>query len=175
MRFTHELSYDAAPDRVREMLGDPAFRERVCEAMHASRHTVSVDGATVVVDQTQPARGIPSFAKRFVGDEIRIVQRETWSDAATASLTLEIPGKPGTFEGTLTLAAGAAGAAGDGAAGAAGAAGDGAAGTVESVTGEVRVRVPMVGGKLEGLVGDLFRTALQTEQRVGRAWLSGDR
>ena len=34
---------------------------------------------TVLVDQTQPANGIPSFAKKFVGDEIQIVQREEWS------------------------------------------------------------------------------------------------
>jgi hypothetical protein len=159
MRFTHELTYDAAPEEVRAMVADPAFRERVCEAVHASEHRVSVDeagpGMTVVVDQTQPARGIPSFARKFVGDEIRIVQRETWADGSGGSLTLEIPGKPGTFDGTVRLA--------------------GDSTTVESFQGEVTVRVPLVGGRLEGLVGDLFRAALQAEERVGRAWLAGDR
>lgn len=162
MRFSQELAYDASPENVRAMLGDPAFRKRVCEAMHASRHAVSVEdggaGLTVVVDQTQPARGIPGFARRFVGDEIRIVQRETWTSGTRASITLEIPGKPGTFDGTVSLGGS-----------------PGGAGTVETVSGEVTVRVPMVGGKLEGLVGDLFRTALQTEQRVGEAWLAGRR
>ena len=33
----------------------------------------------------------------------------------------------------------------------------------------------MVGGKLEGLIGDLLRRALKSEERVGRAWLAGDR
>ena len=33
----------------------------------------------VVIDQVQAARGIPSFAQKFVGDEINIVQRETWA------------------------------------------------------------------------------------------------
>jgi hypothetical protein len=33
----------------------------------------------------------------------------------------------------------------------------------------------MIGGKLEGLVGDLLRSALKAENRVGRAWLAGDR
>ena len=46
--------------------------------------TVRIDGAgpgmKVVVDQTQPAHGIPSFAKKFVGDEIQIVQRESWTN-----------------------------------------------------------------------------------------------
>jgi hypothetical protein len=140
------------------MLADPAFREEVCQAMHASHHTVEVQGSgaglTVVVDQTQPARGIPSYARKFVGDEIRIVQRERWTGGAGGALSLEIPGKPGTFEGTLALA------------------GDAAGGTVESLDGEIKVRVPLVGGKLEGLVGDLFRSALQAEERVGRDWLA---
>jgi hypothetical protein len=160
VRFSHQMTYDADPDAVHRMLVDPAFREKVCTAMHASRREVSVDragaGMTVVVDQTQPARGIPSFATRFVGEEIRIVQRETWRDSSGGSLEIAIPGKPGTFAGTLELAA------------------DGA-GTVESVTGEVKVKVPMLGGRLEALVGDLLRTAFRTEEHVGRAWLAGDR
>ena len=33
----------------------------------------------VTIDQVQAADGIPSFAKKFVGDEINIVQAETWA------------------------------------------------------------------------------------------------
>lgn len=160
MRFTHTLSYHVAPSDVHRMLADPAFREKVCEAMDASRRNVSVEPAgeamTVLVDQTQPARSIPSFAKRVVGEEMRIVQRESWTDASSASLSISMPGKPGTFEGTVALVP------------------DGA-GTVEKVAGEVRVKVPIIGGRLEALVGDLLRAALRTEERVGRAWLAGER
>lgn len=160
MRFSHELTYDAAPDAVRDMLAQRAFREKVCAVQHASHSQVSVDGTppgmTVVVDQTQPARGIPSFAMKFVGDEIRIVQREQWDDALGGSLTLEIPGKPGTFTGTVALAAAGAG-------------------TVETVVGDIAVSLPLIGGRLEGMIADLFRAALGAEHRVGRAWLAGDR
>ncbi len=110
----------------------------------------------VVVDQTQPADGIPSFAKRIVGDEIQIVQRETWTDASSAALVVEIPGKPGDFKGRIDVA------------------GD-EDGTIETVAGEIKVKIPMLGAKLEGLIGDLLKKALQSEQRVGRAWLAGDR
>ncbi len=107
MRFSHDLEYDAAPEAVAAMLADPAFREQVCDALHVLRHEVSVQGAgagmTVVVDQTQPAGGVPSFAKKFVGDEIRIVQRERWRDTTKADLDIEIPGKPGTMKGGITL------------------------------------------------------------------------
>jgi uncharacterized protein YndB with AHSA1/START domain len=157
MRFTTELTYDASPEAVHAMLADPAFRARVCEATHASHHEVSVEpassGMTVVVDQTQPARGIPSYARRVVGDQIRIVQRETWSGATGATLAIELPGKPGAVQGSLALA------------------GD-ATRTVETITCEVTVRVPMIGGRLEDLVGGLLQSALRAEQRVGRAWLA---
>ncbi len=142
------------------MLADPAFRDAVCAAMRVLRHEVSVDGAgpgmRVVVDQTQPARGIPPFAQKLVGEEIRIVQTERWSDARHADLEIEVPGKPGTMSGTIVLAPSGTGT-----------------GTVQSVTGEVKVKVPLVGGKLEGLVGDLLHSALTAEQRAGRAWLAG--
>ena len=158
MRFSHDLEYDAAPEAVAAMLADPAFREQVCDALHVLRHEVSVQGAgagmTVVVDQTQPAGGVPSFAKKFVGDEIRIVQRERWRDTTKADLDIEIPGKPGTMKGGITLV------------------GDGTH-TVQTVAGDIRVKLPLVGGRMEEMVGDIFRAALRTEQRIGAAWLTG--
>jgi alpha-ketoglutarate-dependent taurine dioxygenase len=67
-KVTEELRYDGATiQQVNAMLADPAFREQVCEYQHVSRHTVQIKtsgrGMTVVVDQIQAARGIPSFAK----------------------------------------------------------------------------------------------------------------
>jgi hypothetical protein len=160
MKFSHQMRYDAPPADVAAMLADPAFREKVCVAMHSVRHDVDIDGSgsgmTVVVDQTQPAEGIPSFAKKFVGDQIQITQRETWRDASSATLVVAIPGKPGEFNGGIDLT------------------GD-ANGTVETVGGDIKVKIPLLGGRLEGLIGDLLEQALKSEHRVGRAWLAGER
>ena len=41
MKFSHRMTYDAAPADVLAMLADPAFREKVCVAMHATRHDVT--------------------------------------------------------------------------------------------------------------------------------------
>lgn len=159
MQFSHTIEYDAAPDEVYAMLADADFREKVCLAMHAVENEVSIetdgDGMSVVVDQTQPAHGIPSFAKKFVGDHIRIVQAEAWTSPERAVLEVEIPGKPGHLKGEITLKHGS--------------------GTVETVSGEIKVHVPMLGGKLEKLIGDLLGAALDTEQKIGRAWLAGER
>ena len=82
------------------------------------------------------------------------MQREELEDATTAAtLVVEIPGKPGDLDGRHHLAAD----------------GDG---TVETVAGDVKVKVPVIGGKLEGLIGRPAAAALGTEQQVGRAWLA---
>ena len=72
----------------------------------------------MTVDQTQSSDRIPGFAKKFVGDEIQIVQDERWSNPQQATLELAIPGKPGHLKGGITLASNGSG-------------------TVETVTGEV--------------------------------------
>jgi len=157
MRFEHTLRYDAPPHAVFAMLGDAVFREQVCEAQHTTEATATVDGVddtmTVTVDQRRPADGIPSFAKKFVGDSIHIRQHEEWSSATDAKLEVSIPGKPGHLKGTITLRP-----VGDG--------------TVETVSGEIRVHIPIVGGKIEGLIGELLEHALVAEERVGTAWLA---
>ena len=164
MKFRHEIRYDASPDQVYAMLEEPHFREQVCQAMHAVSYDVTIEsgeepteeGMTVVVDQTQPAHGFPSVAKRFVGDHVRILQKETWHDPARAGLEVSIPGKPGHLHADITLTE-----SGDG--------------TVETVSGEVNVHLPVVGGKLERLISDVLGQALATEEKVGRRWLAGDR
>ena len=157
MKFEHTLRYDASPAEVFAMLGDAVFRERVCEAQHVSEATVEIDGVddtmTVSIDQRRPSDGIPSFAKKFVGDTIHIAQREEWSSATDAVLDVTIPGKPGHMKGAITLRPD----------------GDG---TVETVTGELKVHIPIVGGKIEGLVIELFEHALEAEQRIGKTWLA---
>ena len=160
MRIRHQLKYDASPDEVFAMLADPAFRERVLTAMDTVSHDVAVtpagDTTTVRIDMVQRVRGIPGFATKVVGDQTRVVQSERWADRRSAELELEIPGKPGHVRGTITLT------------------GDGA-GTEETFEGEVTVSIPLVGAKLEGVVEKLFVSGMDTEQRVGTAWLAGVR
>ena len=156
-RLTYDLTYEAPLTEVGEMLMDPAFREQVCDAQGALRRTVTVGadggGMKVVVDMVQAAHGIPGFAKRFVGDEIQLVQTERWSDIENATVEVVIPGKPGQMTGTMTLRE--------------------SGGTdTETVSMEIRVSIPLVGGKIESLIADLLRKALKAENAVGRAYLT---
>lgn len=157
-RLTHELTYDAPLTEVGKMLMDPAFRERVCDAIGALRKTVTIGpdggGMKVVLDMVQPATGIPGFAKRFVGDEINLVQTEHWSDIESGRVEVVIPGKPGQMSGTITLR-------------------EAGGTTTETVDMEIKVNIPLVGGKIETLIADLLRKALRAENAVGRQHLAG--
>ncbi|MCW2848680.1 MAG: hypothetical protein JWR90_2654 [Marmoricola sp.] len=160
-KVSEELRYDGATlDQVHEMLADPAFREKVCDYQRVLRHTVQIEsdgqGMTVTIDQVQAAKGIPSFARRVVGDEINIVQTEDWTSPAKGNIHVTIPGKPGEMSGTALLT-------------------EDPDGTTETVNLSVKVNIPLVGGKLEGLVADLLSKALRAEHEVGVEWLAGDR
>jgi hypothetical protein len=160
-RITEKLRYDGATaTQVHEMLADPAFREKVCEEQGVLRHSVRIDprssGMEVEIDQVQAAHGIPGFAKKFVGDEIHIVQSERWSSPDHGDIHVSIPHKPGEMKGTATLA-------------------EDAAGTTETVDLTVTVGIPLVGGKIEGLIADMLSKALRAEHRVGVRWLDSGR
>jgi hypothetical protein len=157
-RFTHDLTYDAPMADVDAMLMDPAFRERACDAQGAVRKTVTITeddaGVTVRIDQVQTADDLPGFARKFVGDEINLVQTETWTDAENARVEVVIPGKPGEMTGTISLA-------------------ESGGVTTETLDMTIKVNIPLVGGKIENLIADLLRKALRSENEVGRDYLSG--
>jgi Protein of unknown function (DUF2505) len=158
-KVSEELRYDGATiEQVHEMLATPAFREQVCDSQGVVRHTVQIErdgkGMTVTIDQIQEAKGIPGFAKKFVGDEINIVQTEDWTAPEKGNILVSIPGKPGEMAGTALLT-------------------EDPDGTTETVNLTVKVNIPLVGGKIEGLIADLLSKALRAEHKVGVKWLAG--
>ena len=101
----------------------------------------------------QAAHGIPSFAKKFVGDEINIVQSEDWTSPEKGNIHVTIPGKPGEITGTALVT-------------------EDPDGTTETVNLTVKVNIPLVGSKIEGLIADLLTKALRAEHKVGVDWLA---
>ena len=158
MKFRHELKYDAAPEAVYAMLGDPAFRESVCEAMECISADGSIeesgDGMSVTVDQMQNTDDLPSFARTFAGDATQAIQREEWAGPNGGTLAIEAPGKPTSMKGTIKLEAAGAG-------------------TTEIVELEIKVKVPLIGGKLEKLMAEKVKAGMDTEHEVGAAYLKG--
>ena len=159
MRLRHELAYDAPPADVLAMVTDPLFWDKVADATGAlsSKATVGTDGAStrVVVDQEQEVAGVPSFAKKFVGESTRAITTQVWT-GTEASYVVDTPGKPTSMKGTASIA-------------------ENGSGSTLTYDLEVKASVPLVGGKLEKLVVELTTEGLEKEQAVGAAWLAGER
>ena len=157
MKFRHELSYDAPPDRVFAMLADPEFRRRSCEAMEVVSADVQLErgpdgGFSLVIDQLQNTRGLPAFARTFAGESTQAVQREEWRSTSVGELSIESPGKPASARGTIRLE-------------------PRGGGTTEVVELDIKVKVPLIGGKLEKLMAEKVAAGMDAEQAVGVAWL----
>lgn len=151
-RVVKELHYEAPVDAVVAMLTDQAFREQVLERQRVLRGSVTIDGEQVRIEQVQHAEGIPSFARKLVGDEITILQQERWTTPTSGDIHVSIPGKPGDMRGTAVLT-------------------ETDTGTLETVDLEVTVHIPLVGGRIEGLIADMLSRAMDKEHEVGVEWL----
>ncbi|MEQ6903395.1 DUF2505 domain-containing protein [Nocardioides sp. YIM 152588] len=159
-RMVHTLTYPADAEAVAAMLADPAFREEVCRSQKATSYDVDVTGGpgagmTVRTEMSLPTDKVPSFARKIVGSTTTIVQSEDWGTATDADIHMEIPGKPGEITGTSVIAPPVDGA------------------TSRTVTLDITIRVPLVGGKIEDLVGKLLGSALRAEERVAAEYLAG--
>ena len=155
--FKYEMVYEAPIDAVAAMLSDTAFREEVCVAQRATSHQVTIDGDVsskrVRIEMVQPTEGVPAFAAKIVGSTTEIVQVETWTSPTQGDVSVTIPGKPGEMIGTATLVEK-----------------DGV--TTETVQMQIKVKIPLVGGKVEGVLAKVLGSALKAEAAVGREYLA---
>jgi hypothetical protein len=156
-----ELRYPGRTvEEVRALLADPEFRQAVCTYQQVEDSAVTIeeydDGSmTVDLERTYGTTLVPSFARKFVGATIDLVQREEWISPTVATFDVSIPGKPGEMTGSARLVQSGADA-------------------VETVSLDVRVSVPLVSGKLEDLIAGLIKDAFRAENKVGVKWLAGE-
>jgi Protein of unknown function (DUF2505) len=161
MELRETQDYDADPGTVFAMLCDEAWREEVCRATHAIEHSVDIeesDDGLVHVRTTRllPA-SVPEPFKSMVGEHIEIEQAEAWSPAdgdgvRRADLEVRITRQPASMTGTMTLE-------------------PHGSGTRQTVTGDIRVRIPLLGRRIEPEIAKAIRAALDKEGECGRAYL----
>jgi hypothetical protein len=149
-----DLRYDGRPEAVAAVLRDRAFREEVLRRQQVLRGSVEEgpDGR-LDIEQVHSTRTLPGFAQRLVGEEIVLRQTERWDGGRRADVEVVVPGKPVEVRGRSVLSP----------------AGDATRRTVDLT---VRVSVPLVGGKVEGLVRDMVGAALDVERQTAQEWLS---
>ncbi len=162
MELHETLEYDADPDTVFAMLCDQSWREAVCRDVHALAYDVSVrqEGDAVVIRTERTMRAeVPDAVKKLVGDTIVVEQVETWGPAGTdgtrtADLEVDIEGKPAGMLGTVTLQ-------------------PVGGGSHEVIRGDVTVRIPFIGSRIEPEIVKVIRAAIRVEGEAGRAYLPG--
>ena len=110
----------------------------------------------LTIDQEQRTDDLPAFARTFAGASTRAIQYETWEDSTSGTLRIEAPGKPSEITGTITLR-------------------PEGSGSREIIQLDLKIKVPLIGGKLEKLLADTVTAGVESDHAVGVAWLAGDR
>jgi hypothetical protein len=162
-RFHGTMHFDAAPDVVFAAQSDAdyvAWKHGHMAAFDISAESHE-DGAgwTISSSRKLPAQ-IPSAAKRFVGEHIQIDEVHRWGHPDVdgtrhGTVTASFGGAPMSVDGTLVLRP------------------EGSGSMLEVVI-HSKASVPIVGGKVETVVGDQFMRALRKEQEIAPQWFSGE-
>lgn len=165
VRITAELVYEADPHTVFTMICDTAFQERKCVAGGAVQHEVQIerrdDGTAVITThRTMPTDGVPDFVKSMVGSTLKVTQSDEWAAPAAdgdrkGATVVRIAGAPITFTGALRLTSEGTGAR-------------------QTIDGDLKASVPLLGGKIEKAAEPAIRAAIRAEQRTSSAWIAGE-
>ncbi|MBY8847948.1 DUF2505 domain-containing protein [Saccharothrix longispora] len=109
---------------------------------------------TYQLKQGVAAEHLPSFARGVLGGDLVITRTETWTAAGlTGTIEGVLNGVPGRLEGTITLT-------------------DTASGSDLTLTGQTKVGIPFVGGKVEALIAEQVAVLLDKESGFTTEWLA---
>jgi len=155
MHISATAQFPAGPDRVYAILTDRTYLEEVCRASHARAYEASVNESTTTTSRRLPA---PAAAAKFTGPELTVVETITWAPpnadgSRDGSVVMSVRGQPVTLKGRLLLA-------------------PGGPGTVATLTGELKVNIPLLGKKLEEASAPAVLAGFRTQEKVGASWLS---
>ncbi|AKE91067.1 MULTISPECIES: DUF2505 domain-containing protein [Rhodococcus] len=161
-RIDHYSHYAFPVATVHAALVDENYwRSRLAEigGPGATLEDVRTGDGTIDLHMTQsiPAEHLPSFVTNFHPGDLVIHRHESWQpvtgDRATGRFSAHVDGLPGKVDGTSTMAP------------------DGA-GTIVEIDGEAEVRIPFLGGKIEGIIVEQIVELFDVERTFTAKWLS---
>lgn len=162
MRITTSFEYAASPQDVFAMMADPAFQAAKCEATHPLSHHESVtpkgDQTEIVTIRVLPTDGFPDVATSMIGPKIRVTETLVWSRASmdgsrTGTIRIAMGDAPVAMNGTIRLSPSAIGSRVD-------------------IDGDLKARIPLLGGRIEKAAEGPVRAAIDKEHEVGQEWLA---
>ena len=162
MKFTHRAEYPATADEVWAVMSTQDFQDAKCEATTTGDWSSEVsrtgDKTRFTSERVLPTDDLPDIARSFVGSTLTVAEIQTWGPPAadgtrTADLQVHIKGAPMTLKGTVRLS-------------------PNGSGSIQAIEGELKVSVPLIGGKLEKAASGPLAMAAQTETDLLRQRVS---
>ncbi|RDI29949.1 DUF2505 domain-containing protein [Lentzea flaviverrucosa] len=102
--------------------------------------------------QGVPAEHVPSAVKAALGGDLVIQRTETWA-AGAGTVEVAVGGVPGRLDGSFTVL-------------------DNGSGSKLTLSGEVKVSIPFLGGKIEKLIAEQVAVLLDKENEFTSQWLA---
>jgi Protein of unknown function (DUF2505) len=140
-------------------LADSVVDETALESLRVGGESGNDGSIEVVTLQVFHSQSLPGLITQLHRGNLGVRRAETWGPitdgTAKASLTGEIVGAPATLSGTATLCPLAE-----------------SGGSRVDFHIDVQVRIPLIGGKLENLLGGYLAAVVEAEQRFTASWLA---
>lgn len=147
-----------AEDVYAALVDETYLRDRLAELGGTNPELVAFtatdQSTSYQLKQGVPADKLPSVARGLLGGDLVIDRAESWTEAGrTGTVEVTLNGVPGRLDGTITLA-------------------DTASGSELTLTGQVKVGIPIMGGKLEAMIAEQVALLLDKEAEFTSEWLA---
>lgn len=161
MQFNDKHTFDKPAAAVLKMFSDKAYFERKYrelgyQEIEVLEHSSDAKKFRIKVRYSAPnSAPVPDFAKRFLGENNVVTQSDTWDlEKKTGRLEAEIKGVPVKVSADMRLA-------------------DEGAGSSNTLKWTLSCGIPLIGGKLEQIVGGDIQSKAKTDLAKSREILKG--
>jgi hypothetical protein len=161
--FELSADYRASVEEIRAVFGDERYwRARLADS---GADTATLDSMTcdtdgrieAVTTQTLSQQRLPALVTQFHRGDLELVRSEIWYPVHDGTARAEISGNvrhaPASLTGDAALTPSAMGCR-------------------LSVTAQVHVDIPLVGGKIENIIGARLAELIAAEQRFTSSWVA---
>lgn len=154
LNYTHV--FNGTPTQVAELFRNQEFIEDVAKHAGALEYSVRIDGDVSHLDLSLPA---PESLSKFFSKGIKLSQSFSWgepdvSGTRKGNFTVDVVGAPVTVTADATLVP------------------TGEATSQATYVGELNVKIPLVGNKLEATIEPMIARAFAGIERRAQAWLA---
>ena len=147
---------DHGVDEVFATLSSPEWvatkAQRFGDGALVKQHEPRPDGGVLLAVSRELPGGVPGFLERFLPKDGRVVETFEWAPSAgdgtrRGTWKADIPGAPARLGGTMRLE-------------------PTATGSRYTIEGDVKVSVPLIGGKAEGFIAEMVKKLAAKEHEL---------